>query len=310
MKPIFFSLLLLISCLRSTVQAQTSFAPAGSEWYHNAADGVFHCFNAGDSIILGKTCSSIRQIAKVPSDSWAYDHPTIYTYASGDTVYIYNQLFKKFTPLYIFNVTVGDTIRIPGFHAPTFSTTDTVFSFRVDSVRMVLYDTALLKTVYTTTLTGAGGSVYSTYGEAPESYGAYAEKIGCIKNGIYPACKGCAVILEYCECIGSIRCYNDPEFSLKLAAGLCLPPTVVKSTNTEEILAIYPNPANNLLNITAPAYSIFSLLSIEGKPITTLRNENNTSTSIETALLASGIYLLSIYNESNGTQYMRVQIAH
>jgi hypothetical protein len=81
-------------------------------------------------------------------------------------------------------VSEGDTVSIPGFYADWWAT-DTTFTFYVDSVRIALYDTAMLKTIYTHPIIDSSTfTVYSTY------QGPYVEKIGCVYNGIYPACVG------------------------------------------------------------------------------------------------------------------------
>jgi len=65
-------------------------------------------------------------------------------YEKDDTVWVYNNVFQKYTPLYIFNVQEGDTLRIPilDIH-PTYPNVtpegDSVFVLIVDSIRTVNY---------------------------------------------------------------------------------------------------------------------------------------------------------------------------
>lgn len=289
--------------------AQTSFAPPGAEWYHHTIEGAFHCFNAGDTIILGKNCTSIRQKAIVPASAWTTDEPTLYTYVSGDTVYIFNRRLSRFTPLYIFNVNEGDTVRIPSFYSREITAEDSIFSFIVDSVRMVLYDTAYLKTVFTSVLMidspYIGGGIYSTY------RGAYAEKIGSVLNGIYPLCLGCAIPLGgVIYDVGRVRCYNDPAMSIKLVSESCDNSTAeTKSIYSEKAFAVFPNPANDLINITSATNSTVVLLTKEGKEVVKARTANGMS-AIDVSSFPAGVYLLRVSDETNATQYTPVQIVH
>ncbi len=320
MKALFACIFLVFTLCSAVSKAQTVFAPPGAEWYHNMCCGVFHCYNAGDSIILGRTCSSIRQIAEVSEEDKSLglhinDNPTLYTYTSGDTVYIYNRLFSQFTPLYIFNVNDGDTVCIPTFHISygTSAPIGSVFCFRVDSVRMVLYDTAMLKTVYTHAFESCiQGSVYvrSTYGHVFDEYGAYAERIGIVKMGIFPNCRCCAVIGDMSAAVpGAIRCYTDPELSIKLATGLCGNPPASVSDLGGHVFSISPNPANDIINIHPPSPCTVSLMTIEGKEIFTTQIVRG-SNPINVSYLPTGLYLLKFVDESNNTQFLRVQVAH
>jgi hypothetical protein len=43
--------------------AQTTFAPAGSEWYHGMPYGTFHSYYTGDTVIAGITARKVVQKA-------------------------------------------------------------------------------------------------------------------------------------------------------------------------------------------------------------------------------------------------------
>jgi hypothetical protein len=305
MKTVYLIIFVLFS-LAGNLHAQTTFAPPGAHWYNSGTDAYFHSYTDGDTVISGRTCTRIRRITHRSPMSWASDFPTICTYNSGDTVFVYNTLFGQFTPLYIFNVNEGDTVRIPKFDVgyPTLSAT--YFSYRVDSVRTLVYDTAHLKTIFTYSLNEdsvmGGTNPMPTFGSAGTLHGAYAERIGGVGGGIFPSCVGCAIIPEDCGCIGPLRCYTDPGMDTKLVTP-CAPPVGVTETEQQASKSVYPNPAKELLQFIAPAENTFMLMNLQGQTVLTANNAN----TICVASLPAGIYVLRITSE-NGVSVERVMV--
>lgn len=303
MKPVYLIIFVLLS-LVGNLHAQTTFAPPGAHWYNTGNDAYFHSYTDGDTVISGRTCTRIRRITHRAPMSWASDFPTICTYNSGDTVFVYNTLFSQFTPLYIFNVNEGDTITIPRFDVGYPTLPATYFSYRVDSIRTVVYDTAHLKTIFTYSLfdhSGTGDPI-PTFGGAGNLHGAYVERIGGIQNGIFPSCFGCAVIPEDCGCIGPLRCYTDPGTDIKLLT-LCAPPVGVTETGRQVGKGVYPIPAKELLYFNAPAENTVMLMNIQGQTVLTETNTN----AINVASLPAGIYLLRVTSEI-GVSVERVMV--
>ncbi|MBL7689974.1 MAG: T9SS type A sorting domain-containing protein [Flavipsychrobacter sp.] len=296
MKPVYLIIFVLFS-FAGDLCAQTPFAPPGAHWYNSGNDAYFHSYTDGDTVISGHNCTRIRRITHRAPMSWASDFPTICTYNSGDTVFVYNTLFGQFTPLYIFNVNEGDTIRIPKFDVgyPTLSAT--YFSYRVDSVRTLVYDTAHLKTIFTYSMNEdsviGGSNPMPTFGGAGTLHGAYAERIGVVGGGIFPSCVGCAVIPEDCGCVGPLRCYTDPGMDIKIVTP-CAPPVGVTETEQQFTKNVYPNPAKDVLHIEAPSESTIVLISIQGQTVLKAYN----TTTINVASLPAGIYLLRVTSES------------
>jgi hypothetical protein len=307
MKPFILSLLVCCTAIFNHCQAQTVFAPAGAHWYNTGNEAYFHSYTDGDTVISGRTCTRIRRITHKAPTSWASDFPAIYTYTAADTVFIYNKIFAQFTPLYIFNVNEGDTIRIPKLSEGYPTPSATYFSYRVDSVRTLLYDTAHLKTIFTYSLNEdsviAGFTTMPTFGNG-SLHGAYAERIGGIDRGIHLNCYGCAIIPEDCGCIGALRCYSDPATNIKMITEACEPSVAVGTTTTLPVASSYPNPAGNTLQINAPANSTIQLTTLTGQVV---RNAYNTN-SIDVATLPVGTYVLRI-TWTGGTKVERVQVA-
>lgn len=309
MKPVYL-IIFVLSALYGDLSAQTTFAPPGAHWYNSGTDAYYHSYTDGDTVISGRTCTRIRRITHRSPMSWASDFPTICTYNSGDTVFVYNTLFGQFTPLYVFNVNEGDTIRIPRFDVGYPTLPATYFSYRVDSIRIVTYDTAHLKTIFTYSLNEdsviGGSAPMPTFGGAGTLHGAYAERIGGVGGGIFPSCVGCAIIPEDCGCIGPMRCYSDPGMDIKLVTP-CVPPVSVPSLQQQQVV-LYPNPANDILHIDTEPNSNISILTCQG---TMVDKSSETASeglfSIDLSILPSGNYLVRIMTAST-SHYAQLQI--
>ncbi len=311
MKPILLCLYFLLM-VAGGLLAQPNFAPPGAHWFNNGTDAYYHSYTDGDTVISGRTCTRIRRITHQSPMSWASDFPTLCTYNSGDTVFVYNKLFSQFTPLYIFNVNEGDTIRIPRFDVGYPTLPATYFSYRVDSVRIVTYDTANLKTIFTYSLNEdsvmGGSDPMPTFGGAGTLHGAYAERIGGVGGGIFPSCVGCAVIPEDCGCIGPMRCYSDPGMDIKLATP-CAPPLAVAPPQRQRVV-LYPNPAHDFLHIDTEPLSNISISSCQGAMIyQSPQTANSGRLSIDLSGFPSGNYFVRITTATT-SNYAQLQISH
>lgn len=304
MKYIFY-----LTCFFSafSVSAQTLFAPTGAEWHHYHMDGYFHSYVTGDTVIGGTTCKKIKQETVVTPSSWAATFPMLYTYSSGDTVFVYNKHFSTFTPLYIFNVNDGDTITIPDLQSAVLT------RFRIDSVRMVTYDTATLKTVYLqnieTATTGGSGPKLSTYGTIWQPLGAYAERIGNVQAGIYTNCMNCGIIPEDCGCIGKLNCYRDASYEIKLISGPCAPPVSIISPEKGTGFTVYPVPANDMVTVNAAQDGLLTLTAVDGRTAISQNTKKGTS-RISVRNLAPGQYFIKWQGNDGNLQHSRLQVAH
>ena len=306
MKSFILSLLLAVLCVVGTT-AQTVFAPHGAEWYQNTPGGVYRCYTDGDSTILGRTVSVIRQrVIPFSSTSFLTDLPTIYTYTVPDTVYVYNTIHNRFTPLYIFAVADGDTMTIPCFYEPGVGSADSSFTFRVDSVRTVLYDLVPLLTVYTTALDSPAGGVRSTYGPIYTQRGAYAQRLGCVNGGLYPSCIGCGIIPGACNCPTEVTCYKDTAMDIILPlSGHCVPMVSVPETVSVPIVASSPNPVITDLTVTAPVGSTLRLLCVTGGVLTKICMQG-TSTTVPMTHLPAGMYMLQVQVPGGSITYSKI----
>lgn len=171
MKKMFTTLALLM--LSTALLAQMEFAPLGATWFYRG-------FNVGYGSPNPEYNTAHEVIAEVPENGVIkkvittkrenayvriYPYDTLRElvrsgvsasidslYEQKDTVFIYNHRWERYTPLYVFNVNEGDTIKIPSFREY-----DTMFVFEsdsflyfiVDSIRLKDFGGHLLETYYT-----------------------------------------------------------------------------------------------------------------------------------------------------------------
>lgn len=178
MKKLCTTLLLLMAGISTFAQAE--FAPVGAKWtyykqtYQNGPSGIekFVTYTCDSSYTSeGRTIkriqSEIRQqtvtydnaLSKYVFSNRTTEYKTDSLYEQNDTVFLYNRLFEKYTPLYLFNVQAGDTITLPVFdtvladawyHFSDFVTAfDSTFTFRVTAVDTINYNGNELKTIFT-----------------------------------------------------------------------------------------------------------------------------------------------------------------
>ena len=293
MRKILLLTALFFCCLgQSRSHAQNTFAPVGAEWWYYSDDHVFfdvlysliHAEVTGDTLLEGKTCQVIQQerITRyatkfTPTSPWLITQgdttsiPTIYVYEQADTVFIYNTFFGKFTPLYIYNVTAGQTLCLPllpnvdgGTGGSGFPIGDSTFCFVVDSIATVLYDTSHLKTIYTHSLSqnnnDAPPGVLQSQGWSyadDDQIGIYAKTIGGVRGGILPKRQYDNAAFDQVDPTGRVRlnCYTDNQRYIRVSATAC--DSLPASTSSVSPLSlsgsdmrIYPNPSSGIFTLS------------------------------------------------------------
>ncbi|MFA6151337.1 MAG: T9SS type A sorting domain-containing protein [Chitinophagaceae bacterium] len=296
-------------------QAQSDFAPLGAVWYNNFYNGVYKNEVVSDTSILGVICSKITQSVFIKSSPWfgweERNARDIYLHSTPDTVFIYNDLYKNFTPLYVFNVKAGDTVRLqdinPANSCVKIDTAKTQFAFIVDSVKDVIYDGVSLKTVYSTAIDT--GEAYLAWNQGMEKSNVYVQKLGALKYGLLPDCnKMCPTILEGCNRSLNLRCYTDSKISVKLSdtcmpAGL-VPASISEIEKIENSLFIYPNPATDMVSIVnASLQSPSNLLVLNALGQIVLQKEYKAGNKItfDAGSFARGVYFVRLENKTKGS---------
>lgn len=218
----------------------------------------------------------------------------------------------------MFNVQEGDTVCLPV--PPTaYPVTggDTTFRFVIDSVRVKLYDTAHLRTYYTTSIPGTGFAAYSWIGytESPNSFrGMYIERIiGNFFPVGLPTCVDCPVF-SYAP-YGSIRCYSDGAYNLKMSAAPCdtlYPLGINPSRTAANILKLYPNPAAQqfhiLLKHAMDEDVRITITDIAGRAVQqALLPKKTQQKTIDVRAWATGLYFLCLLAKE-GVYYDKIAI--
>ncbi len=297
-------------------QAQSDFAPVGAVWYNNFYNGVYKTEVVSDTAVLGVVCSKLKQSTFIkfsPLFGWEErSSRDFYLHSTEDTVFIYNEIYKNFTPLYVFNVKAGDTVRLPDINPANscvkIDTATTQFAFVVDSVKDVLYDGVLLKTVYSTAIDTAEAYLAWNQGTGGKS-NVYVQKLGALKYGLLPDCnKMCPTILEGCNRSLNLRCYTDSKISVKLT-DTCMPTGLVPASiseieKIENSLFLYPNPTTDMVSIVnAGLQSPSNLVVLNALGQIVLQQEYKAGNKItfDAAPFARGIYFVRLENKTKGS---------
>ncbi len=293
-------LLLFLVCfilLDNGAQAQSDFfAPIGAEWYYGSTGFINNVhyrryWSEKDTVIEGQDCRKISG-AYVPREGdSAVIHP-LFVYSSGDTVLYYNSAFGKFTPIFIFNTKVGDTLSFYIPHYLPHNDTNVTIQVIVENVDTLTIAGLDLRRIWARPyVNGAWGITLVR---------PYIERIGSLFE--FLPFDSELILPESRE--KAFRCYRDQEISYQATIPCDTLPT--KSTNVATSIesedngfAIYPNPNNGTFNIIIgsiyPDYGKISILDLSGKDIHQLyvdRHENKMNKYSVSLSLSSGVYIL------------------
>jgi len=338
-------LVLLLLFTGTASYSQHSFAPIGAEWwfYYNTSvnwespsyqrSNTCRARSVGDTIVDGTACRKVTVEAYVQTKYFSPDSlvnethiKDYYFYDNTDTVFVYNAIFQRFTPIYIFNAQEGDTVCLPVVESPLDDnpinpiTGDTSFCFVVDSIRQVQYDTTWLKTFYTNAIeipeddSPLHRLTFSWNGTGGKE--AYIERI---IGGFFPLRMRNCVDCTYFPMNpgGRLRCYSDGSTHIKLVPEPCdtfYSLGISQTQTAANILKIYPNPAGDqfhiLLKQNAQADIGLTITDIAGRIVlqTTLVKQAQQKT-MSTATWAEGLYFLR-FQTADGIYYDKIVIRH
>lgn len=345
MKKVLLLILLFIPVLN---YAQNTFAPVGAQWWYGGNYGdyvdqqfpftnstwVDHVTSTGDTVIDGTPCrklvTDIRTRSATNPDIIHTSSKTTFVYDNTDTTFVYSGNPGKFIPLYIYNVSEGDTVQLSGLFN-FFG--DTTFRYVVDSIRMELFDTSHLKTFYTRTLIdGKNHSV--NWGLANVNsitgwynYGKYTERLGGTLSkvsGLYPTIcthpTDGAQIINDGPFYGNLRCYSDATHTISLVSFPCdtlYSPGRLGITDVIGLpadLSVYPNPADEVMTIASnkPLSMDMSIVlyDLTGKEIRQMvLSKGKGKVNVSTGSLPNGLYMLRLSTD-NGRYYHKIIVRH
>lgn len=309
----FIKLLIFTFICHCAAFSQSTFAPVGAVWYNDMYHGIFRTTVVADTVIDGTPCRKVIREAGVNLREYinglkVYDLRTLYIYNNDDTVFIYNDLITKFSPLYVFNVKTGDTVTLPFFTPDAQSLmqkTDSFFSIVIDSVKNMQYSMDSFETVFSHPLSDGEREEF-------EYTSGYARTIGSISTGLLPSCNRCIFYMsESLQAPGPIRCYSDKNIAVKLAQGDCDSGIKVSVNDVAlESFNLFPNPARNTTRLvlykdTTPA--TLNITDITGRIVNTI-NFSGKSVNIDLSSLSPGTYFTSLYHSGNLIYFSKLMV--
>ncbi|WP_118949797.1 T9SS type A sorting domain-containing protein [Taibaiella helva] len=354
MKTKIYLLFLLAALLGVRAYSQNQFAPVGAEWWYYSVyieyqstprvqtNSTFHTQSLKDTVIDGIACRKV--ITDIRSEVYGGFHPynmDYFFYDNADTVFIYNENFNRFTPLFVYNAQEGDTICLPvpptpggPSHAdlrPNPISGDTSFCFVLDSVRVLLYDTAHLRTYFIHPLKAPGTSPFNTTAYPAYNWGiavggtndrfpgTYVERIA---GNFLPT----RLILNMADVYtttyapyDTLRCYSDSFYSIKMTAGPCdtlypIPVGIKDPKPARELLELYPNPATRQLGLAfkTPLREEVSLsfFDITGRAVfRTVLAPGARQATIDVRQWPNGLYLLRL-QKGQEVYYEKIAVSH
>lgn len=305
---------LLIILAFHTAKAQTDSAPIGAEWYYGSTGFINHIhyhryWSEKDTVFEGQLCRKISGVY-VPRDGDSSATEPIFLYSSGDTVLYYNSAFSKFTPIFIFNTKVGDTLSfyIPHYY---FSHNDTnvIIQVIVEGVDTLTVDGVDLRRVrlipYIHGGPGGGNLTMVSY---------YIERVGSWYQ--FLPFKAITDIPEATE--KAFRCYKDHEISYQFTVPCdTLPPkytSIEKHENLVDKISVYPNPSNGNFKINTgtiyPDHGKIIITDLSGRHIHQLLINTTGREIHEYSLpLSAGIYMIT-YRINNTAYTTKLLIQH
>ncbi|WP_118976270.1 T9SS type A sorting domain-containing protein [Taibaiella koreensis] len=345
-------LLFILLCIPIMNYAQTTFAPVGAEWWYGGNYGdyadpqspfvnstwVDHVKSVGDTVVNGIPCrqlvTTVRSRSADNPDVVHTSVKTTFVYDNTDTAFVYANTSGKFIPLYVYNVSEGDTVRLSGLFN-FFG--DTTFRYIVDSIRTELYDTSHLKTYYTHTIIDNfsyavnWGISFPNSGSGPGGWlnkGRYTEKLGgtlANVSGLYPTVTTHATdgrqIINNGPFYGKLRCYTDSAHSISLISPLpcdtLFSPGKLSVNDLEKLpsfLSVSPNPANEEITIactkTLNTDLTIQIYDITGKRIAEkVLSKGQQKMGYDTRPLPDGLYFLR-FNADSGNYYSKMIVQH
>ncbi|WP_157977176.1 T9SS type A sorting domain-containing protein [Taibaiella helva] len=333
MKKQLLILVFLILVFRAGSYAQGTFAPVGAEWWYGGDcfdyeswgdSGIWwadHMQSVKDTTVLNKparmlTATRYQQYAS--SSIMIGKRDTFYIYNTADTVFVYDAVVAEYTPLYIFNVSVGDTLclRQPNSTLSSSSAIEPEFCIIIDSIKTEDYSGEQLISYYNHTITADNATGALSWGErqyvsqtAPyfRYVGKYTEKIGgnWLKIGsFFPESMG--IVSDYSKQIGfpsgTLRCYTDSATTIKMVSEACdtivvNPLSLPKLAKATYQVSVFPNPSSGTFRLTVAEPLKETLLlqvtDLSGKVLYSSQlAAGKTGLSLELATLTTGTYLL------------------
>lgn len=289
--PIRISLFFVL-CFSYTANGQTTWIPNATTWFFGMQDpfvtGYISYSHIGDSLIQAQVCKAVQvrdSFYVFPTQQYGGAiRDTTYSYASGDTVFLWNKADQQFYPMMVFGLNPGDTIQTKLYQDYNCYGNQLV-NLVIDSVGTTLVG-GLLNLRYAYCHIDQGDTLPLLY---PTSL-KFTERLGYAEN--WGPNAYCVTDIPY----SPLRCYSDDLLDIQNASD-CSTILSTGSWNFSQPLKIFPNPAVNSLHITGLeipqfAYRIFDCTGA-------LRQQGYSgSETLNIQGLKPGVYILETEQES------------
>lgn len=249
-----------------------------------------------DTFYQGQNCVKISSVHyyTTGTEYKSIVQQPIFFYSNSDTVFYYNNVYHQFYPIYIFNVTKGDsiTLHIP---YPLSGKSDSTFTTYIDSVITENVDGQTLRFVYTSKPKGALKTNFHL--------GNYAERIGSIGSGNILGINVISPIMGF----GALRCFKDIDIEInrnlfgELECDYLLPLAIHDKSKNKNI-DIYPNPFENYINISNEKLKeelTIQIIDIYGQTIVQQHFDAQANCILNTKDLRQGCYIIKFWDNQN-----------
>ena len=284
-------LIVFLVCIKQ-VNAQSVFAPMGTYWNYTGESGTFGTKTLqyyNDTTLNNYTCKKIKEWwyfqsgGPTPPDS---GNAIEYIYQSHDSVFKYSPNNNQFQLLYSFSQNLHDTIyfspQSPNYKLVLDSITHTTLC---GTLRRVLHYTKI--PMYCNT--------------PPYDTVRVIEGLSYVNDYLFSQVPSCVVGdgFMYFDCANAQGCIYAPHGSG------CTPLYgIAKFSTQNSTIKIYPNPANNKINIDAIDVIDIKLFDVLGKQITGTK-ENN----VDVGNLTNGVYFIQVKTTQNTTT-QKIMVQH
>lgn len=315
------------------LKAQNTFAPVGAEWWYGGdcrdydnwcESGIWwadHMQSVSDTTLLGKPARMLVATRHQKGKSTGVTigkRDSFFVYDHSDTVFVYDKVISNFTPLYVFNVAVGDTVCLRQPNSTlTGSAISPEFCIIIDSIRLETYGSQQLKSYYNHTVTSANATSCLSWGlyvgdganPSRSNAGKYTEKIGgnwprsgsffpeiAINNPDYYKNVGFPT--------GTFRCYSDAAAAIKsttLACDTVISPilSIPNVAGSGYQVSVFPNPSSGIfrLSLQKPLKEalLLQVRDISGRWMASaVWSAGDSALELDLKHLSPGIYLLQL----------------
>ena len=297
--PVTLIILLHFNSITKTI-AQTQWAPIGAKWVNESVrveSGLFYLItyeSEKDTMVLGKNCKKILKTVLCHSNGMVKpcnpekELSTFFIYNENEKVYYSKG--DSFFLMYYFSLKTGDTLSVYQeyiFYKDSFN----LNKYKITAIDSIKISGKYLKRQHLQLIvTDPTYTWYYYY------YGYIIERIGNIESlfGTHPDPND--------DGAPFLKCYSDGEIFYQDSNFVnCNGLEAISDPGSPLEIQIYPNPANDKLNIDCAIVRYLSMQVYNTVGQCVLQKElNNKTNTIDISSLTRGIYILK-FSSANGT---------